>query len=172
MFLNQQLSRALKDDTLNVQNNYDFEPLQNLTNNINSALARISQAQENQNTIGYDRITEMNQVIEMIGYPTLGINMENRKIEGLSAHFENETGVSAERILNSSVEELDDQALKLNISGLLDKVQLHPNEIASDSLEFSEAEFQLTAKGIYGQDQVAYVVISFIPSSASQEEVG
>ena len=169
--LNKQLSSALKDDSLSVQTDYDFYPLQNLTNNINSALSRISAAQElNQHTAAYDRLTEMNHMIEMIGYPTLGIDMESMKIQGVSASFEEETGVSTERILNCNVQEIDDQALKLNLSNLLDRVQQHPHEIASDSLEFSGVEFQLSAKGIYGKEELAYTLISFIPMNQEQEE--
>ena len=168
--LNKQLSKALQDDSISVEVDYDFAPLQNLSANINSALTRISTAQESQNISDYDRMTEMNHIIEMIGYPTLGIDMESQKIQGASAHFEEETGVSVERILNSSIQDIEDQSLKLNLSGLLEKVQQYPHEIASDSLEFSGTEFQLSAKGIYGKEGLAYTVISFIPTSQEQEE--
>ena len=169
--LNKQLSSALKDDSLSVQVNYDFQPLQNLTSNINSALSRISAVQElSQHTGSYDRLTEMNHMIEMIGYPTLGIDMESMKIQGVSASFEEETGVSAERILNYNIQELDDQALKLNLSNLIERVQQYPHEIASDSLEFSGVEFQLSAKGIHGKEELAYTLISFIPINQEQEE--
>ena len=168
--LNKQLSQALQDDSVSVEVDYDFAPLQNLSSNINSALTRISTAQESKNTSDCDRMTEMNHIIEMIGYPTLGIDMESQKITGASAHFEEETGVSVERILNFCVQDIDDQSLKLNLSELLEKVQQHPHEIASDSLEFSGTEFQLSAKGIYGTDGLAYTVISFIPTSQEQEE--
>ena len=168
--LNKQLSKALQDESISVEMDYDFKPLQNLSANINSALTRISSAQESQNTSDYDRITEMTHIIEMIGYPTLGIDMESQKIQGASAHFEEETGVSVERILNSYVQDIEDQSLKLNLTGLLEKVQQYPHEIASDSLEFSGTEFQLSAKGIYGKEGLAYTVISFIPTSGQQEE--
>ena len=171
--LNKQLSSALKDDSLSVQTDYDFTPLQSLTDNINSALSRISAAQEsNQNMSEYDRMTEMNHLIEMIGYPTLGIDMESMKIQGASALFEDETGVSTERILNCPVQDIDDQALKLNLSNLLERVQQHPHEIASDSLEFSGVEFQLSAKGVYGKEGLAYTLISFIHMNQEQEEAG
>ena len=170
--LNKQLSAALTDESLSVETKYDFLPLQNLTSNINSALSRISAAQEIQNTSEYDRITEMNHMIEMIGYPTLGIEMESSKIMGASAHFEEETGVSTERILNTNIQDIDDQALKLNLSNLMEKIQKHPYEIASDSLEFSGVEFQLSAKGIYGKEGVAYILVSFISMDQEQEEAG
>ena len=169
--LNKQLNSALQDDSLSVQVDYDFQPLQNLTSNINSALSRITAAQElNQHTAAYDRLTEMNHMIEMIGYPTLGIDMESMKIQGVSASFEEETGVSTERILNYNIQDIDDQALKLNLSNLIDKVQQYPHEIASDSLEFSGTEFQLSAKGIHGKEELAYTLISFIPMNQEQEE--
>lgn len=171
--LNKQLSSALQDDSLSVKTDYDFTPLQNLTANINSALSRISAAQEANQQIGdYDRLTEMNDMIEMIGYPTLGIEMESLKIQGASASFEEETGVSTERILNYNIQDIDDQALKLNLSNLLERVQQHPQEIASDSLEFSGVEFQLSAKGIYGKEGLAYTLISFIPMNQEQAEAG
>ncbi len=161
--INRQLNLALRDDTIDVRTSYDFPALQNLVSNINSALSRLSSvSQEEQSALSnYDRMTEMNQMVEMIGYPTLGINMEARRVEAVSAHFEDDTGVSEERILNCSVEDIDDQALKLNIIGLLEKIQQHPSEIASDSLEFSGVEFHLIAKGIYGKDGVAYTLICF-----------
>ncbi|MDE0518346.1 MAG: FHA domain-containing protein [Bdellovibrionales bacterium] len=171
--LNKQLSSALKDDSLSVQTDYDFIPLQNLTDNINSALSRISAAQEsNQNKSEYDRMTEMNHLIEMIGYPTLGIDMESMKVQAASALFEEETGVSAERILNCLVQDIDDQALKLNLSNLLERVQQYPHEMASDSLEFSGVEFQLSAKGVYGKEGLAYTLISFIQMNQEQEQAG
>ena len=168
--VNDQLSSALKDESVTVQTSYNFKSLQNLTNNINSTLSRISAAQDNQQSMGeYDRQTEMNHLIEMIGYPTLGINMERMNIEAISAHFEEETGVSAERILHCQIEDLEDQALKLNIKTLIEKIQQHSHEIAYDSLEFSGVEFQLSAKGIYGKDNLAYTLITFIPTSQQQE---
>ena len=169
--INRQLSSALKDDSLSVHTDYDFAPLENLTSNINSALSRISAAQEsNQQINEYDRLTEMNHMIEMIGYPTLGVEMESMKIQGVSANFEEETGVSTERILHCHVQDIEDQALKLNLSNLIDRVQQYPHEIASDSLEFSGIEFQLSAKGVYGKEGLAYTLISFIPTNAEQEE--
>lgn len=169
--INKQLDSALKDDTLDVKTDYQFTPLQTLASNINSALSRISAAQDNsQSLIEYDRQNEMNHLIEMIGYPTLGINLDTNKIEGISAHFEEETGISSERILNCAIEDIDDQALKLNITGLLEKVNQHSNEIATDNLEFSGVEFQLSAKGIYGKDHLSYALISFIPINQAQQE--
>ena len=168
--INKQLSSALKDESLSVQTDYDFNPLQNLTSNINSALSRITSAQESQQVSDYDRMTEMNHMIEMIGYPTLGIELEGMKIMDASAHFEEETGVSTERVLNQNVQDIDDQALKLNLNNLIEKVQQYPQEIASDSLEFSGVEFQLSAKGIYGKDNLAYVLISFIPINQEEKE--
>ncbi len=168
--LNRQLSSALKDDSLSVQTDYDFEQLKNLTGNINSALSRISAAQEaDQSMNEHDRLTEMNHLIEMIGYPTLGVEMESMKIQGASALFEEETGVSTERILHCTVQDLDDQALKLNLTGLLEKVQQYPHEIASDALEFSGVEFQLSAKGIYGREGLAYTLISFIQLNREEQ---
>ena len=168
--VNRQLNLALRDDTVDIKTNYDFPALQNLVSNINSALSRLSAAnEEEQSALGsYDRMTEMNQMVEMIGYPTLGINMETRRVEAISAHFEDDTGVSAERILNCSIDDIDDQALKLNIIGLLEKVQQHPAEIASDSLEFSGVEFHLIAKGIYGKEGVSYTLICFTQESAEE----
>ena len=169
--INQQLDSALKDDTLDVKTDYQFTPLQNLASNINSALSRISAVQDsNQSIIEYDRQNEMNHLIEMIGYPTLGINLDTNKIDGVSAHFEEETGISSERILNSAIEDIDDQALKLNITGLLEKISQHPNEIATDNLEFSGVEFQLSAKGVYGKDHLSYALVSFIPVNQAQQE--
>jgi len=168
--VNDQLSSALKDDSLNVQSSYDFKPLQNLINNINSTLTRIVTVQDQQQSIiEYDRQTEMTHLIELIGYPTLGINMERMTIEAVSAHFEEETTVSAERILHCQVDNLEDQALQLNIKNLIEKIQQHPQEIAYDSLEFGGVEFQLSAKGVYGKDQVAYTLITFIPNNAQAE---
>ena len=168
--VNRQLNLALRDDTVDIRTNYDFPALQNLVSNINSALSRLSAANEAEQSglVSYDRMTEMNQMVEMIGYPTLGINMETRRVEAISAHFEDDTGVSAERILNSNIDDIDDQALKLNIIGLLEKVQQHPAEIATDSLEFSGVEFHLIAKGIYGKDGVSYTLICFTQESAEE----
>ena len=169
--VNRQLDSALKDDTLDVKTDYQFTPLQTLVSNINSALSRISAVQDNsQSLIEYDRQNEMNHLIEMIGYPTLGINLDTNKIDGISAHFEEETGISSERILNCAIEDIDDQALKLNITGLLEKINQHSDEIAIDNLEFSGVEFQLSAKGIYGKDHLSYALISFIPINQAQQE--
>ncbi len=163
-----QLDSALKDENLDVKTDYQFPPLQQLVNNINTALSRISVEQENsQNSAEYDRQTEMNQLIEMIGYPTLGVDMSSMRVEAVSAHFD-ETGVSAERIIHHLIEEIEDQALKLNLIGLIEKVTQHPYEIASDKLEFSGVEFQLSAKGIYGKDSLSYILISFVPMNEEE----
>ena len=169
--MNKQLDSALKDDTLDVKTDYQFAPLQTLSSNINSALSRISAGQEsNQSIMEYDRQNEMTHLIEMIGYPTLGVDLDSSKIMGISAHFEEETGISSERILNCSVNDIDDQALKLNLTNLLEKITTHSHEIATDTLEFSGVEFQLSAKGIYGKDRLSYALISFIPMNQNEQE--
>ena len=171
--LDKQLHSALTNEALSVETSYDFPPLQNLVNNINSALSRIASEQDaNQQMGNYDRITEMEHVIEMIGYPTLGIEMESMKIKSVSANFEEETGMSSERIFNVHIQDIEDQALKLNLDNLLERVQKHPQEIATDMLDFSGVEFQLSAKGIYGKDGLAYTLISFLPINQEEEAAG
>lgn len=168
--LNKQLNLALTDNSISVQTNYQFTALNQLTSNINSALSRIIETQEeNQNLGDYDRVTEMNHLIEMIAYPTLGINMENMKIEAISPHFEEDVGVSAERILNTSISDIEDQALKQNLNNLIEKVQQHSHEIALDSLAFSGIEFNLSAKGVYGKESLAYTLISFLNAQNPEE---
>ena len=62
-----------------------------------------------------------------------------------------------------------DQALKLNIQNLIDKVISDPNQVITDQLEISNNNYDINAQGVHGTKGLAYIVVVFIPKVGGLE---
>lgn len=164
--LNQQINTALRDGQTQIHVSYQYPELQQLATNINSAISRGSGgfAGNNLQVFEFDRSLEMQNIVNVIGFPALTVRPEDRVITAANEHFLTHIGQGG-NWTHIEVDQVLDQALKLNILSLLEKINLNPSQMAQDQLEISNQNYEISAQSIYGSKNIAYVLIVFIPKA-------
>jgi len=167
--LNEQLNIALKEGRDDLSSPYQFPVLQSMISNINSALNRAvhgNGAQE-MRPMERDRNLEMMHVVELMGFPALAISYPDRMIRAINPTFEEKTGLSSLQTLNTSVDRVADQALKLSMQDLISRVEAQSDQISSNDIEFGGIEYQLVAKAVYGSQSIAYFLFVLVPGGGA-----
>jgi hypothetical protein len=164
--INRQLDTALKEglDTLTV--NYQFPAMQLLASNVSSALTRALNGSEQQNAnrvVEHDRNREISNLVELMGFATMGIRAADLSIAAVNQAFEARLGTPASQVATMTVNELADQALKLSIKDLIERVDANPDQMMTNDLEFSGNDFQVVAQAIFGSNKIAYYLIVLLP---------
>ena len=172
--INSQFYRALKDDkSPSVSVNYQSEPLKDLCSNINSALNQISLSQsykeENSSLAGAEmhRQNEMDNLVEIIGFPSLAIQLADDSVASVNSNFKDQMGL--EDILHQPVQNLSHSALKEHLSMLLEQGNAQPHEISFGEIELKGNQLQTTCQFVMGNQSPAYAIITFVP--VQQEDV-
>lgn len=168
--LNEQLNMALKEGRDDLSTPYQFPALQAMISNINSALNRAingSNANQEMRPMERDRNLEMMHVVELMGFPAMAISYPDRMIRALNPGFEEKTGLSSLQTLNTSVDRVADQALKLSMQDLIVRVEAQSDQISSNNLEFGGIEYQLVAKAVYGSHNIAYFLFVLVPGGGA-----
>lgn len=155
--LNHQLDLALKEGHRNIDLNFQFPVLQNIKDNLNSALARV----QNNNgpaevSFEVDRGQECLQLVSLCGFPCMGIMTHDQSIIAINDDFEKITGVSNAQMLHQPLSNIHDQALRLSLKDLMERINNNPTELATNDLEFGGASYQLAAKAVSGSSGPAY----------------
>jgi hypothetical protein len=165
--INKQLDVALKEGTDQLQVNYQFPALQLLVSNVSSALTRAANGGESQNSnrpMDHDRNREISNLVELVGFAAFGIRAADLSIAAANQAFESRVGVPAATLTTMGVNDLADQALKLSVKDLLERVDQNPDEMASNELEFSGLTYNVVAQGVYGMQKVAYYLVVLLPA--------
>ena len=166
--LNGQLNKALKDErapTLSL--NYRSSVLTELCGHINSALNQLSlnrmmQEKESSNEKGgeVNRQNEMNNLVEVIGFPALTINLEDGSVAGMNSNFKDQIGFG--EALHQPVESIDNSVLKDHLLELLERGRAHPQEMVFGDLTLNQLGLQSSCQFIMGKSAPAYAVVTFI----------
>ena len=168
--INKQLSKSLKDDkTPAVSVAYRSQILYELCNNINTALNRIalnqtlSEQAENQDSssIPVMRDNEMSNIVEIVGFPCLSINLEDDSVAAMNSNWNDQVGL--ETILHSPLEDIEDESLKTELKNLVEQVRLQPQEISFGEIQIKGMQLQTTCQAVMGTTQPAYAIITFMP---------
>lgn len=163
--LNSQLDVALREGQSDVQTTYLFPALVNLTSNINSALSRVgSSSSATQNQQERDRHTEMTNIVELMGFGALAVNGNDMTIASVNPAFEQRTGMASSQLVHNTVDKITDQALKLSLQDLIERLNLSPDQMATNDLEFSGQNFQIAGQAVYGNQRVAYFLFVLLPA--------
>lgn len=170
--MNKQLDVALKEGTDTLHVTYQFPAMQLLASNVSSALTRAvngGDGSANANRpLDHDRNREIQNLVELMGFAALGIRAADLSIAAVNQAFETRIGSPAATLTTMNVNELSDQALKLSIKDLLERVDANPDEMATNELEFSGLSFNVVAQGIYGTQKVAYYLVVLLPAGDSE----
>jgi hypothetical protein len=164
--MNMQLDQALKEGHETVSVKYQFPAIQLLASNVSSALSRsLNGAQDGGGgrALEHDRNREIANLVELIGFAAMGLRAEDLTIAAANQAFESRIGTSGAQLSTMSVNELADQALKLSIKDLIERLDQNPDELASNDLEFSGVSYQIVAQAIYGTSKIAYYLIVLLP---------
>lgn len=166
--INRQLNKSLKDDrTPPVSVNYQSSVLSALCSNINSALNRISLSQalnekdEFDNVDVENRQNEMNNLVEIIGFPSLSVDLQNDTIASVNSNWTDQIGI--EDILHSSLQDISEETLRTELSHLIDQGRTNPQEISFGEIYLKGARLQTTCQFIMGAKEPAYAIITFMP---------
>jgi hypothetical protein len=165
--INRQLDTALKEGQDQIILNYQFPAMQLLASNVSSALNRIVNGSENAGAARagteYDRNREVANIVELIGFAAMGIRAHDLSIAAVNQTLESRLGIPSATLITMQLNELSDQALKLSIKDLLERVDKNPDEMVSNELEFSGLNFQIVAQAVYGTSKIAYYLIILLP---------
>ncbi len=162
--LNNQLDVALRDGQTQITTPYLFPELQQLASNINSAITRGGGgfAGDNLKMTEQDRSLEMQNIVNLVGFAAITLNPVDKSISAINDHFLNQIGQN-QNWVGIAVDKVLDQALKLNLQGLIEKVLAAPSQIANDQLEISSQNYDISAQGVYGTSSLAYIIVVFVP---------
>ena len=171
--INHQIGKALKEDQApSIHVNYQSQVLTDLCSHINSALNQISlgkmiQNQQEELSDSKDRQQEMEHLVEVIGFPALAVNMEDKHISALNVSFTEQIGL--EDITHQPLESLSEETLKEHLLQLIDQGELNPQEISFSEVVLNETNFQSTCVFVMGAESPAYALVSFMPVESNEE---
>jgi hypothetical protein len=162
--LNTQLNTALRDTRSQISSPFQFPELQQLATNINSAVSRSGQGfgSESLKNFEADRTQEMQALVNLVGFAAMAVSPSDKKITAVNSHFESQLGMG-QQWLGLSLDQILDQALKLNLQGLVDKVVADPTQTTHDQLEISNQQYDLSAHGVMGSQALSYILVAFVP---------
>ena len=163
---NKQLIAAMApESSANITSPYLFTDLQILITSINNLLHRQTGGfgADNLKKFEIDRSAEMQNIVNLVGFPAFTVQAQDRVISSVNEHFIHKIAQNQSWV-GTSVDQILDQALKLNVLSLLDKVVAMPSQIAIDQLEISSESYDISAQGIHGSTSLAYVLIVFVPN--------
>lgn len=169
--MNQQLDVALKEGHETISVTYLFPSLQLLASNVSSALTRAlngSGDAPNKGALEHDRNREIANLVELIGFAAMGVRAADLTIAAVNQAFEQRVGVAGAQLATMAVNELNDQALKLSVKDLIERVDQNPDELASNELEFSGLNFQIVVQAVFGTSKIAYYLIVLLPASEGE----
>lgn len=165
--LNLQIDRALKENRDDLKLDYEFSSLQALVSNINSLLSRNLSSSgagpADQHQFERDRSLEMRSIVDLIGFPAVAVSLVDHTISAGNFAFEDKTRVQLGDLLYKKIDAITDQALKLSIQDLLEKVQQNPEANHSNDLEFAGEPTQVVAQPVWGSHQPSYCLIVLLP---------
>lgn len=163
--INKQLSKALKTQTypsINVK--YQSSILSELSSHINSALNQMSLQKmltnQKEDTVkDINRQNEMNNLVEIVGYPAISINIEENSIASVNQAFTDQLGFAD--ILHLPISDISDGHLKEHLIKLIDLGKLQPQEIAFSEVELNQMRLQSTLQFVIGKQDASYAIITF-----------
>jgi hypothetical protein len=165
--LNAQLDTAMREKKDNTEVDFMFPPLQALVGNINSLLTRYLHGEGEQSGGGgafVNRDGEAENIVQMIGFPSIAIAKDGRVIAG-SASFGQIARAEMSQIVGHMFQSIPDVALQQNLEHLMNKTRENPRVIHTDQLEFSGHLCILSSQAmVSASGEVDYFVITVSPT--------
>ena len=170
--INHQLNESLKsNNSASISTTYQSPLLEELCNHINSALNQISLNQmlntnddSSQKDSGLEsdsnRQSEMNNLVEIVGFPCLSINLMDETIASLNSNFIEQIG--HEDILHQPLSVIVYAELKEHLETLIEQGKTNPGEISFGEITLKSLTIQTTCQIVMGQKEPAYAIVTFM----------
>ncbi len=161
--LNEEINNALKDGTNNIEVKTPTPIFKKLVSNINSALSRMSQEDDNQMSVGIgDKTMEASELVEMFPVASLAISPENEMIIAHNDYINGHPLFDDDEIRDKYLDDLTDSSLVENLKDLLQKAVDNPNQKHTNPLpSASGLNFEVSIKSIQEMGNISYYVVCF-----------
>lgn len=161
--LNRQLDAILKNQQEPAAElKIEFPLFQELLENVNSILARISDPNSQDNGMSGSRDFETINIVNLIGYAGMAISSDHN-ILALNSAAEGLLGLSESNVRNQPITLLPDQALQKSLYDLFDHATANPAVIAKNELEFAGENTEIQCQALTEKGSVKYFLITLIP---------
>ena len=167
------MGKALKDERApSVSIHYRSSVLTELCGHINSGLNQISlnrmmnQKEEDSGGGETNRQNEMNNLVEVVGFPALSINLEDETVAGMNSNFKDQIGF--EEALHQPLESISDSVLKDHLFELLERAKAHPQEMLFGELSLNQMSLQSSCQFVMGKSAPAYAVVTFMQAEGEE----
>ena len=172
--INSQLGRALKDEKApSVSIYYQSKILTELCSHINSALNQIAlnrmlniKAEDEEAGGEINRQNEMANLVDIIGFPALSINIEEETVASANSNWTDQIGFS--EILHQPLSAIANSQLKEHLLDLIEQGKSNPQEIAFGEINLNQMKLQSTCQFIMGKNSPAYAIVTFMPPAAEE----
>ncbi|MBX7232579.1 MAG: FHA domain-containing protein [Bdellovibrionales bacterium] len=164
--LNLQLDTALREGRDDLKVDFQFPSLIKLASNINSALSRVLSGGVStgiSQPLEHDRHLEMGHLVEILGFAAMIISAHDRRITAVNQGFEEKTQMNPSQVVGQTVDTISDQALKLSLQDLIQRLEQNPDQLVNNELDFGGHPTQILAQAIFGTAKIAYFVIVLVP---------
>lgn len=170
--INFQFNESLKDNKASaVSIFYQSKVLSELCDHINSALNQISLNQMlnrsqdqnlNDSPMNTDKHHEVSNLLEIMGFPAISIDLENQIVSAINSNFSEQLGY--DELINASLSDIEDGELKNHLQSLLEQGREQPTEISFGQIVLKNMSIQTACQFIAGQSQPAYAIVIFMPA--------
>lgn len=161
--INKQVKLALADGKTQVATTYQFPQLQELTSNINNTVQRALSGDVG-SLVGegyeYDRNNEMAGLVNALAQPAAIVNPREGSFAAANLAF-SEHITRGQDWTHTKVESILEQSLRLNLVSLIQTAETDATHTAEDELEINNVFYRIRAQGVYGQKELAYILITF-----------
>ena len=143
--LNQQIEKALLEQSDRTEVIYDYPIFQQLVSNVNTLLNRVWTAQSASTggmSTQQNKDLELSHLVDMISTPACAVSNDDRLI-AVNTSFEHLTQSSRETLVNQNYQSITDTSLVQNIESLIVRARQSPYEKHEDRIPFSQFECQI-----------------------------
>lgn len=143
--LNQQIEKALLEQSDRTEVIYDYPIFQQLVSNVNTLLNRVWTVQSASTggmSTQQNKDLELSHLVDMITTPACAVSNDDRLI-AVNTSFEQLTQSSRETLVNQNYQSITDTSLVQNIESLIVRARQSPYEKHEDRIPFSQFECQI-----------------------------
>lgn len=157
--IHDEIDHSLKENSDHLSIAIKLPALQELLVTLNSLLTRALNPQSFSQSVTINRDLEMQNICQMIGYPSCVINRQGA-ILSINEGFESLTNMNRVQMVGQNYSQIPDQALQKNFADLMSKAQAQPHTIFTDQLEMNGHQLSIHC---HAGQELEYYVFTLTP---------
>lgn len=161
------LKMALQNHSSEMQTDIEFTPMKETYVMLSSLLNRALSGGSMDGDIPVveaDRSIEVQNLCSMLGYASIIISGQDESVLEYNPLFEELTNLYD--IKGVPLAQISDQALQQNLTDLVERARITPDQIVRNDFEFSGIPYEVQMHPVMGSQDIAYFVCSFFPVEA------